>query len=106
MAMIMPSANEVSPVLEELNHDGPTLAIGSEAILSRDDRERATESAFHSLSMTAIARLFGFFTAAVASAPNPISISPSPVTTKTRRFGCARASPNPTVTALPIAPQR
>ena len=48
----------------------------------------------------------GFFAAAVASAPNPISISPSPVTTKTRRFGCARASPNPTVTALPIAPQR
>jgi hypothetical protein len=47
MAMIMPSAHEVSPVLEELNHDGPTLAIGSEAILSRDDRERATESAFH-----------------------------------------------------------
>src|SRR4029453_3739488 len=47
MAMIMPSAHEVSPVLKELNHDGPTLAIGSEAILSRDDRERATESAFH-----------------------------------------------------------
>src|SRR6266567_3714397 len=47
MAMIMPSAHEISPVLEELNHDGPTLAIGSEAILSRDDRERATESAFH-----------------------------------------------------------
>src|SRR6266478_3257426 len=47
MAIIMPSAHEVSPVLEELNHDGPTLAIGSEAILSRDDRERATESAFH-----------------------------------------------------------
>src|SRR5262249_12559215 len=26
---------------------GPRLAIGLEAILSRDDRERATESAFH-----------------------------------------------------------
>src|SRR5215831_9069568 len=52
-----------------------------------------------------MARLSGFFAAAVASAPNPISISPSPVTTKTRRFGCARASPNPTVTALPIAPE-
>src|SRR5262249_6996188 len=32
MAMIMPSAHEVSPVLEELNHGGPGLAIGLEAI--------------------------------------------------------------------------
>src|SRR5215813_9735009 len=32
MAMIMPSAHEVSPVLEELNHGGPTLAIDSEEI--------------------------------------------------------------------------
>ena len=38
--------------------------------------------------------------------PNPMSISPSPVITRTRRFGCANASPSPTVTALPIAPQR
>src|SRR5499427_9198600 len=47
MAMVMSSAHEVSPVLQELNHGGPRLAIGLEAILSRDDRERATESAFH-----------------------------------------------------------
>jgi hypothetical protein len=32
MAMIMPSAHEISPVLEELNHGGPTLAIDSEEI--------------------------------------------------------------------------
>src|SRR5215831_19844392 len=32
MAMIMPSAHEVSPVLQELNHGGPRLAIGLEAI--------------------------------------------------------------------------
>jgi len=32
MAMIMPSAHKVSPVLEELNHGGPTLAIDSEEI--------------------------------------------------------------------------
>jgi hypothetical protein len=58
------------------------------------------------LSTTTTARLSGFFAPAVASAPKPISISPSPVITSTRRFGCANASPNPTVTALPIAPQR
>src|SRR5215475_13882613 len=32
MAMIMPSAHEVSPVLQELNHGEPRLAIGLEAI--------------------------------------------------------------------------
>jgi hypothetical protein len=32
MAMIMPSAHEISPVLEELNHDGPTLAIDPKEI--------------------------------------------------------------------------
>src|SRR5262249_62170579 len=32
MATIMPSAHEVSPVLQELNHGEPRLAIGLEAI--------------------------------------------------------------------------
>src|SRR6516162_2868848 len=32
MAMVMSSAHEVSPVLQELNHGGPRLAIGLEAI--------------------------------------------------------------------------
>jgi len=36
----------------------------------------------------------------------PISISPSPVTTRTRRSGWAIASPSPIIAAAPIAPQR
>src|SRR5438270_485182 len=35
----------------------------------------------------------------VASEPMPISISPSPVTTSTPRFGCATASPKPIIAA-------
>jgi len=42
--------------------------------------------------------------AIVARLPNPMSISPSPVTTSTRRRGCASASPSPIMHAEPIAP--
>ena len=45
-------------------------------------------------------------TAMVASEPSPISISPSPVTTTTRRRGCARASPRPVMAAPPMAAHR
>ena len=55
---------------------------------------------------TAIARLGGRCAPIVASAPNPISISPSPVTTRTRRSGRAIAKPSPTIAEAPIAPHR
>jgi hypothetical protein len=42
----------------------------------------------------------------VASDPSPISISPSPVTTSTRRRGWARANPRPAMAAPPIAAQK
>ena len=42
----------------------------------------------------------------VASAPRPISCSPSPVRTTTLRSGCARARPSPIAAAPPIPPQR
>ena len=58
-----------------------------------------------SLSSTAIVRFFGASTAIVASEPTFISISPSPVMTSTRRFGCASASPSPIIDAPPMAPQ-
>ncbi len=40
------------------------------------------------------------------ASPCPINISPSPVTTATRRLGCASARPSPIMAAPPIAPQR
>ena len=51
-----------------------------------------------------IARFAGFSTAIVASAPRFISNSPSPVATRTRLSGRARASPSPIMQAPPIAP--
>ena len=44
--------------------------------------------------------------AIVASEPIPISISPSPVITTTGSSGCASATPNPIMTAPPMAPHR
>src|SRR5579883_232141 len=41
----------------------------------------------------------------VARLPMPISISPSPVMTRTPRRGCASAKPSPIIAALPMAPQ-
>ncbi|MNO02237.1 hypothetical protein D3C81_2225710 [compost metagenome] len=51
-------------------------------------------------------RLAGFCSATVARAPNPMSNSPSPVTTTTDLSGWALARPRPTVIALPMAAQR
>jgi hypothetical protein len=47
MAMIMPSAHEVSLGLEELNHGGATHAIGSERIFNEDDNERSVPLKCH-----------------------------------------------------------
>jgi hypothetical protein len=46
--MIMPSAHEVSPVLEELNHGGPTLAIDSEEnFYAEATRSEQRKAGFH-----------------------------------------------------------
>ena len=47
-----------------------------------------------------------YWAAMLASEPMPMSISPSPVITSTRRFGCANARPSPIIAVPPIAPQR
>ena len=57
------------------------------------------------LSSTAMARLFGGC-ADGGEGPMPISMSPSPVSTSTRRAGWASAMPSPTIAAPPMAPQR
>src|SRR5262249_61740569 len=48
-------------------------------------------------------RFFGCLTPMVARLPTPISTSPSPVITATRRSGRASAKPSPTIAAQPIA---
>ncbi len=54
--------------------------------------------------MTTMTRFLGASVATVASAPNCISIEPSPSSAITRRCGCASATPSAIGTARPMLP--